>query len=46
LTLEETAKVFDGDEAAVARLNLADVKKELEMQEETARETVQVTLKS
>lgn len=33
LTLEETAKVFDGDKAAVARLNLAEVKKELEMQE-------------
>lgn len=34
LTLEEVAKVFDGDDAKVARMNVGDVKKELEVEKD------------
>ena len=35
LTLEEVAKVFDGDDAKVARINVSDVKKDLEVEKDS-----------
>lgn len=35
LTLEEIAKVFDGDDAAVARVDFQQVEKELHVESET-----------
>ncbi|KAL2275844.1 hypothetical protein FJTKL_01515 [Diaporthe vaccinii] len=40
LTLEEVAKVFDGDNAKVARMNVRDVKRDLEIEKDTAAVTV------
>lgn len=36
LTLEEVAKVFDGDNAKVARMNVGDIKRDLEIEKDTA----------
>lgn len=36
LTLEEVAKVFDGDDAKVARMNVGDVKRDLEIEKDAA----------
>lgn len=36
LTLEEVAKVFDGDEAKVARMSVGDVKRDLEVEKDAA----------
>lgn len=40
LTLEEVAKVFDGDDAKVARMNAGDVKRDLEIEKDAADVTV------
>lgn len=40
LTLEEVAKVFDGDDAKVARMNVGDVKRDLEIEKDAADVTV------
>lgn len=36
LTLEEVAKVFDGDDAKVARMNVGDVQRDLEIEKDAA----------
>lgn len=42
LTLEEVAKVFDGDEAKVARMDMEDVKNQVE-EEKKRQSYVEVT---
>lgn len=42
LTLEEVAKVFDGDDAKVARMNVGDVKREIEDEKDATDVTVKV----
>lgn len=40
LTLEEVAKVFDGDDAKVARMNVNDIKRDLEVEKDATAVTV------
>lgn len=40
LTLEEVAKVFDGDDAKVARMNVTDIQKDLEVEKDATVVTV------
>lgn len=40
LTLEEVAKVFDGDDAKVARMNVNDIKRDLEVEKDVTAVTV------